>query len=174
MTVPVPEPVPELRGGAVVLRRVLSGEESVLDAIVREPAVAAWWTPPALEDYADMLAVVATDDGSLIGAVRFDEEDDPEFRRAGIDIFLTTARHGRGLGTDAVRTLARWLIAERGHHRLTIDPAAANTAAIRSYEKVGFRPVGVMRAYQRDPRTGAWTDGLLMDLLAHDLTPALP
>jgi aminoglycoside 6'-N-acetyltransferase len=61
-----------------------------------------------------------------------------------------------------------WLIRERGHHRLTIDPAAANEQAIRAYTKVGFRPVGFMRRYQR---TGDdWEDGLLMDLLADELT----
>ncbi len=57
---------------------------------------------------------------------------------------------------------------ERGHHRCTIDPAADNTPAIRAYEKVGFRPVGVMRGYWRSP-SGEWRDGLLMDLLAPEL-----
>jgi aminoglycoside 6'-N-acetyltransferase len=64
--------------------------------------------------------------------------------------------------------LARYLIEERGHHRLTIDPAADNAAAIRAYEKVGFRPVGRMRSYERGP-DGTWHDGLLMDLLADEL-----
>ena len=64
--------------------------------------------------------------------------------------------------------LARHLLAERGHHRITIDPAAANTAAIRTYEKVGFRPVGVMRLYEQGP-DGTWHDGLLMELLAGEL-----
>ncbi|MFE0103396.1 aminoglycoside 6'-N-acetyltransferase [Streptomyces sp. NPDC059009] len=155
----------ELRGDKVVLRSATSGDSEVLDRIVREPEVAAWWSPP--EDYEDMLAVVA--EGEVVGAIQFEEETDPEFRHAGIDIFLTARQHGKGLGTDAVRTLARWLVTERGHHRLVIDPAAANTAAIRSYGKVGFKPVGVMRAYGRDHRTGRWQDGLLMDLLAEEL-----
>jgi aminoglycoside 6'-N-acetyltransferase len=67
-----------------------------------------------------------------------------------------------------VRTLARYLIHDRGHHRLTIDPSTDNHAAIRAYEKVGFRPVGVMRQYERSPE-GDWRDGLLMDLLADEL-----
>ncbi|MFG2693417.1 aminoglycoside 6'-N-acetyltransferase [Kitasatospora sp. NPDC048407] len=156
----------ELRGGKVVLRSVAVGDEEVLDRIVREPEVAAWWSPP--DDFAGMLAVVL--DGEVIGAIQFAEETDPEYRHAGLDIFLTAGHHGKGIGTDAVRTLARWLVHERGHHRLTIDPAAANTAAIRSYAKVGFKPVGIMRAYWRDHRTGTWQDGLLMDLLAEELT----
>ena len=57
---------------------------------------------------------------------------------------------------------------DRGHHRITIDPAAANVRAIAAYAKVGFRPVGVMRRYQRMP-DGRWVDALLMDLLADEL-----
>ncbi|MFC9233720.1 aminoglycoside 6'-N-acetyltransferase [Streptomyces decoyicus] len=155
----------ELRGVSVVLRPTVDADIATLGRIVREPEVAAWWSVP--DDYQDMLAVLF--DGEVIGAIQFSEETDPEFRHAGIDIFLTAKRHGQGLGTDAVRTLARWLIHERGHHRLTIDPAADNTAAIRSYRKVGFKPVGIMRAYGRDHRTGGWADGLLMDLLADEL-----
>lgn len=107
-------------------------------------------------------------DGELIGLIQYHEEDEPAFRHAGIDLFLTAHAHGQGLGTDAVRTLARYLTEERGHHRLTIDPAADNAAAIRAYEKVGFRPVGPMREHWRSP-DGTWHDGLLMDLLAGDL-----
>ncbi|MET7382110.1 aminoglycoside 6'-N-acetyltransferase [Streptomyces sp. NPDC005526] len=155
----------ELRGERVVLRPVTDGDDEILDRIVSEPEVAVWWPPP--DDYAGMLAVLH--EGEVIGAVQFEEETDPEFRHAGIDVFLAARQHGKGLGTDTVRTVARWLVRERGHHRLTIDPAAANTTAIRCYRRVGFRPVGVMRAYWRNHRTGVWQDGLLMDLLAHEL-----
>ncbi len=83
--------------------------------------------------------------------------------------------HGRGIGTEAVRILARHLLRDRGHHRLVIDPAASNEVAIRAYRRVGFRPVGIMRQYERGP-DGSWHDGLLMDLLADELTepPAGP
>jgi aminoglycoside 6'-N-acetyltransferase len=81
---------------------------------------------------------------------------------------MSSRFQGRGIGTDAVRTMARYLIEVRGHHRLTIDPAAANARAIHVYEKVGFRPVGVMRRYERG-QDGTFHDGLLMDLLADEL-----
>jgi aminoglycoside 6'-N-acetyltransferase len=59
------------------------------------------------------------------------------------------------------------VVGDHGHHRLTIDPAADNEAAIRTYRKVGFKPVGVLRRYERDS-DGTWHDGLLMDLLAEE------
>jgi aminoglycoside 6'-N-acetyltransferase len=95
------------------------------------------------------------------------EEEDPDYRNAAIDITLVGESIGKGLGPDSLRTIATYLFAERGHHRLTIDPAAANARAVRAYEKAGFRRVGLMRQYQRGP-DGAWTDGLLMDMLRED------
>ena len=59
---------------------------------------------------------------------------------------------------------------ERGHRRLTIDPAAENAGAIRAYERVGFREVGIMRKYERDPEA-LWRDGLLMDMLEEEFNP---
>ena len=108
------------------------------------------------------------DEGRVVGAIQWYEEDDPMYRHAGMDLYLDPAYHGKGLGTDAVRTLARHIVHDHGHHRITIDPAADNHAAIRCYSKVGFRPVGVMRRYERAP-DGTWHDGLLMDLLAEEL-----
>ena len=67
----------------------------------------------------------------------------------------------------------RHLFETLGHHRLTIDPAVANERAIRCYEAVGFRRVGMMRRYERG-EDGAWHDGLLMDLLAEDWRRDVP
>lgn len=99
--------------------------------------------------------------------IEFHKENTPDFRHAGIDLFLDPQVHGRGLGGEAIALVARHLFEARGHHRLTIDPALANDRAIRCYEKVGFRRVGVMRSYWRDP-DGVWRDGLLVEALRTD------
>lgn len=166
----------ELRGDRVVLRTLADADVARLVEISREPEFRRWW--PDLDEE-DLAAKAAGDGGSVvfaitlggdvIGVAQFYEEDDPEYRHAGIDLGLATAFQNRGLGTDTVRTLARHLVNERGHHRLVIDPVAHNQRAIRCYEKVGFRPVGVVRRYQRGD-DGSWHDGLLMDLLADELT----
>ena len=85
------------------------------------------------------------------------------YRHASIDIFLDPAVHGRGIGKDAVGTLVRYLTVDLGHHRLVIDPAADNAAAIACYSAVGFEPVGIMRKYEKGP--DGWHDSLLMDLI---------
>ncbi len=162
-----------LIGRRVTLRNATLDDMAQVSSIRHEPEVERRWgvlEDGELEEFLqDEKTFVIEADGEIIGAIQFDEESDPMYRRAGIDIFLTTSRHAQGFGSEAVGVLARYLIEERGHHRLTIDPAADNAAAIRAYEKVGFRAVGVMRSYERGP-DGNWHDGLLMEMLAEDLT----
>jgi aminoglycoside 6'-N-acetyltransferase len=157
----------EIRGLLVVLRPVVADDVDALRAIVAQPAVAVWWgeQPPdfPLTDEPTATRFVILEDGEAAGMIQYSEELDPDYRHASIDLFLDTDRHGRGLGSDAVRTLADYLIAERGHHRVTIDPAADNHPAIRAYEKAGFERVGVMRAAWRDTWTGEWRDTLFME-----------
>jgi RimJ/RimL family protein N-acetyltransferase len=166
----------ELRGQRVVLAPVEPGHVEELRRILHTPAVHRRWgnddSAPAWpfdDPSASRFAVLV--DGSVRGLVQYAEETEPAYRHASIDIFLDPAVHGQGFGRDAVHTLARHLIRDRGHHRLTIDPAVDNEPAIRCYTAVGFRPVGVLRQYERDADGGGWHDGLLMDLLAGELDP---
>jgi aminoglycoside 6'-N-acetyltransferase len=112
-------------------------------------------------------------DGTIVGWIQWQAEDDPDYRHASIDVYVDPAVHGQGIGTDAVATIARHLFDDHGHHRIEIDPAAHNAAAIRAYTKVGFRPIGVTRQSERGP-DGTWHDGLLMDLLADELADRDP
>ena len=165
---------PTLPGELVSLRPLEAGDRARLRDILAEPAVAHWWGPDGPDDAVDeWLEDISTTfaievGGAVVGSIQYAEQDDPDYRHAGIDLFIDTSHQGRGLGPDAIRTLARHLFDERGHHRLTIDPSAANARAIAAYRRVGFRPVGVMRAYERGA-DGTFHDGLLMDMLLDDL-----
>ena len=165
-----------LDGRFVHLRPAVPADATRFAEILSDPSVHARWQ--AADPAADARALAGEDeevavwaievDGRVVGIIQAAEETDPRYRHAGIDIVLESAAQGRGLGPDAVRTVAGWLIDGRGHHRLTIDPAADNAPAITAYAKVGFRPVGLMRRYEGD-LDGTWHDGLLMDLLAGEL-----
>ena len=165
----------ELAGDHVVLRPIEAADRVTLRGILADPEVRRWWGP---EDLDAAAADLYDDDahgytirvaGEIVGYVQYTEENEPDYRHAGIDVFLGPQGRGRGFGPDAIRTLARYLFEVRGHHRLTIDPAASNERAIAVYERVGFRRVGVMRRYERGP-DGEFHDGVLLDMLRGELT----
>ena len=62
-------------------------------------------------------------------------------RMSGLDMFLTPAARNRGLGPDAARALALWLLTAGGVSRVTVDPYASNERGVRAWTKAGFRIV---------------------------------
>lgn len=168
---------PTLVGARVTVRPGRAEDVLVLQAVLAEPSVVRWWGDPEPTEetegkllgssYAVLLVIEVA--GEVAGGIEYHEELEPAYHHAGIDIFLGERWQGRGYGAEAIRLVARFLFEQRHHHRLTIDPAAENTRAIASYTKVGFRPVGIMRQYERQV-DGQWHDGLLMDLLRDELT----
>lgn len=163
--------LPSLEGERLLLRPAQAEDADVLADILAEPEVARWWGHNDLDSVREELraqpSFVIVIEDAVAGWLQVHEESEPDYPSVAFDIALTTALHGRGHGQEALR-LAIGHFIERGHHRFSIDPAAANERAIRSYTRVGFKPVGVMRAYERAP-DGTWRDGLLMDLLAAEL-----
>ena len=159
--------VPTLHGDRVVLRPLTYDDAPAILAILAEPGVASWWRraewEQVTEEGATVLAITVDDE--IVGSIQFNEEADPDYRHAAIDIFVADAWQDRGVGSDAMRALIGYLTERRGHHRLTVDPAAANARAIHVYERLGFRPVGTMRAYER-VAGDTWRDALLMELVA--------
>lgn len=171
-----------LQGTRLVLRPVTRQDLPRLFEILRQPDVARFWAPPDDEREREGLLLGSDPDGAeaittfavtlrgeVIGYIAAWEKLEPEYRHAGVDLFVDSARHGMGYGVEAIRLVCRWLFDERGHHRVIIDPAADNQRAIRSYEKAGFRRVGVLRRYERGA-DGTFHDGLLLDLLPEDLS----
>jgi aminoglycoside 6'-N-acetyltransferase len=166
-----------LQGASVTLRPAATNDIPELARIRRTPEVHRHWRGgddmvAAVQqdlDEPDSTAYVIELDGRVVGWIQWQEEEDPEYRHASMDLYVDPAVHDRGIGTDALRTLARHLIVDHGHHRLTIDPATDNAPAIGCYTKVGFRPVGIQRQAERG-NDGTWHDSLLMDLLADELT----
>ena len=145
--------------------------------LLAAPTLARWWGPYSedrlrhefLDDAtAETFAVEA--DGRLVGVLAICEQQEPDYYHAALDISIGEPHQRQGLGSDTLRTVITFLVEERGHHRLTVDPAAENLDAIRFYQRLGFEPVGVMRCYERDPR-GGWRDGLLMELVVCDSGP---
>jgi aminoglycoside 6'-N-acetyltransferase len=159
------------------LRPIDADHVPALARLFRDPEIIRWWgrfdrariEADLLHDDDPNTCIYAIEvDGQVAGLIQSWEEPDPDYRRASLDIALGSEWHGTGVAIEALRTLARHLITERGHHHLTIDPAADNARAIACYRKLGFRPVGILRQNERGA-DGAFHDSLLMDLLADEL-----
>lgn len=164
----------DLDPSKIRLRPVTDDDIGDLRWIHERPEVVRWWDEPADGfpwDEPDSTRLTIVVDGQVGGMIQYWEEDEPKYRHAGIDLFIDPALHDKGIGTAAVREVARHLFEARGHHRLEIDPATENKAAIRVYEKVGFKPVGVTRRSERDPDGKGWHDSLLMDMLSTEFNP---
>lgn len=174
-----------LRGRISVLRPLAESDVDTLTVILAHPDVARWWEGYDTSRVRDELLaegdggsfaiVPLPEDGGdvasnapLAGLIQFYEQDDPDYRHAGVDLFVDPDHHGRGLGRDAIVTLARHLIEDRGHHRIIIDPSVANERAIAVFKAIGFREVGVMRRYERRA-DGTWGNNMLLELLADEL-----
>jgi aminoglycoside 6'-N-acetyltransferase len=163
-----------MRRGEVALRPLREADRPFLLELVGRPGVAEWWGTPdppereweGLVNDGSSWAIEIR--GEVAGWLGYSEELEPDYKHASLDITLAPEFHDRGYGRTALRLAARWLIDERGHHRLTMDPERANERAISAYAAVGFKPVGVMRKADRNA-TGVWADALLMDLLAEEL-----
>jgi len=160
-----------LRGDRLLLRPMKPADIPDLARIASQPEVARWWGEVSHEELTDkaaggdgVVAFAVESDGRLIGLIQFSAEPDPRYRHATVDLFLSASHQGRGLGREAVGLVVRHLIDDLGHHRITIDPAAANERAIRCYAAAGFTAVGVMRRYERGA-DGSFHDGLLMELV---------
>ena len=93
-----------LRGQLVTLRTVTEEDVDRLVSILEEPSVAARWGHPSSDpeteirhDFLGLETAFAIElDGEVVGAIGATEEPTPQYRNAGVDIFLTTERHNRG------------------------------------------------------------------------------
>jgi aminoglycoside 6'-N-acetyltransferase len=157
---------------AVTLSRTTAADADALRAIHAHPDVARFWYAPSPEfpelDDDELTRFTIRCDGEIAGLIQFSEERDPNYRCAAIDLFVAPDHHRRGVASAAIAQIVDHLTRERGHHRITIDPAAHNDAAIACYAKAGFRAVGTLHAAERDQDGDGWHDVLLMELVVTD------
>ena len=154
--------IPTLVGERVTLRQGRDADLQTLAVIYAHPEVARWWPGEDAESLrskieqneADVEAWVIEVEGRPGGLIQVYEQADPQYRHAGIDLALAPGLHGRGLGPEAIEVMVDYLHAQLGHHRVVIDPNAANARAVRACAKAGFRRVGVMRLYEWDVHLG--------------------
>jgi RimJ/RimL family protein N-acetyltransferase len=166
------------------LVRLRAYEKSDADALFRwfsDEEVTQWLGPPAFRSRAHQeefieLAQASSDDakyfaietldGKLVGdcGLRF---IDWKSRKA--EFFITIGEKqfwGKGLGTDALRTVIRLAFDKMNLNRLWLSVLVDNPRAVRCYEKCGFVREGLMR--QESYVDGKYRDVLMMALLREE------
>ena len=180
----VDEPEIEVRTERLVLRRFTPED---LPAFVRyrsDPDVAryqSWDVGYSLDDAARFLeedrAVVALTPGSWVQLAAIEVtsgtlvgdcavhalDDQPDTYEIGVT--FSPGAQGRGLASEAVGAVVRWLFSERGAHRVIGECDARNDAVQRLFERLGFRLEA--RLVEAD-----WFDGEWITLLIYALLPA--
>jgi aminoglycoside 6'-N-acetyltransferase len=143
-----------VRGVLTTLRPADAGDVDRLVAWHADPDVARYWDDETFTR-ADMQERLARDD---VEAWIVEETGDPvgflQVHPEGLDMFLIPAARGRGLGPDAARAMAEYLIRERGRERVTVDPYVWNRGAVRAWERAGF--VEVSRQEADAEHTAPW------------------
>jgi RimJ/RimL family protein N-acetyltransferase len=172
---------PDLTGTRVRLRPWRPDDADAVFAACQDDGIQRWTTVPSpytREDavaYVSSVAPQAWDDGGAVFAV----EDLATGEIAGsigahgmrdgiahIGYWTAPEARGRGLTSDALRTVARWFLRERGAARVELVVEPANTASVRVAEAAGFTAEGVLR--QRLVVRGRRADVVMYSLLPGD------
>ncbi len=171
---------PTLRGPLVTLRNPRPEDLEPLFAILQEPEVSLWWVGYDRErvqaeiiDAPGVARVIQIGD-DVAGALFVYRGEDAEYPTTVMHIFLGTGFRGQRAGEEAIALATRHEFSE-GITRITLDPNVRNAGAIRSYERLGFQTIGILRDYQVRPG-GELEDALFMDLTRRDFPagPPLP
>lgn len=106
---------------------------------------------------------IRTLDGELIGTCGVGGIS-PIHQTAGLGIGIFNKEYwGKGLGTDAMRTLCAFSFHGVNLHRLELEVHDFNQRAYQCYIKIGFKEVGRLR--KKHFISGQYHDSIIMDFL---------
>ena len=145
----------------ITFRPLQATDFKLMHRWLNEPHVIKWWEKaPSYEDvvkkYSDRIksdtkihVFIMQNEGKDFGMIQYYIEDDKEYqlddKACAIDLFIGEENMlYKGLGTKAIKQCITDLIVP--HYNPTyicIDPDETNEAAIKAYQKVGFKTVQI-------------------------------
>ena len=175
-------PDPPLDDGVVVLRGWRTSDAPDIARMFQDPEALEWTRAPAPYREGDArqwlaslpaqmrrgaslpLAVTDAEDGSLLGSIELRMQAEG---RAEFGYVVAAWARGRGIGTRAVRLLARWAFDVLQLERLEVLAQPGNDRSQALAERVGFTREGVLRSHSLV--RGGRKDMVLMSLLRGEL-----
>jgi aminoglycoside 6'-N-acetyltransferase len=165
-----------IRGERTVLRPASEDDLDLLVGWLADPEVYRWWEgrPLSRDQVADVYTggrrpevepFVIEADGVPVGYLQIWQGTETS---GGIDMFLVPGARGRGLGPDAARAAADFLLDHRGWSEVTVDPLVDNLRAIRAFQRAGFTP----EDEELDEETGKRILRMIVHREVQDVRPA--
>jgi len=149
-----------IKGSTFVIRHVLPGDLPALVPLLNDPDVRGEYLPSAIHSPVDLerkiredgmandgltrLVIVAQPDDTIIGTV-WHAKGVPYFNAREIGYTVLSEYRGRGIVTEAVNLLVRYLFNSTLVNRLEIRMDARNLASEKVAIKCGFQKEGVSR-----------------------------
>ena len=151
---------PTLTGTRVLLRPWDPADADAVFAACQDVEIQRWTTVPSPYSLADavgyvttvaseawehggvLLAVIEAATGQFAGSIGAHHVIDGV---AQVGYWTAPAARGRGLTSDALRTLTRWLLHEGGAARVELVVEPANVGSVRVAEAAGFMREGLLR-----------------------------
>lgn len=113
---------------------------------------------------------VETLDGDYVGQIGL-HEIDWRHRHATAGIVIGVKEYwDKGYGSDAMRTLLRYAFDTLNLHKVSLGAFADNKRALRTYEKCGYRTIGVQREHRYS--YGRYQDEVMMEVLEDEFRRA--
>jgi RimJ/RimL family protein N-acetyltransferase len=113
---------------------------------VSQPEHDAWFERIRNRDDVEIFGIRRRGDDRLIGSCQLNEIDG-HHRTCELQIRIGDASdRGQGYGTEAVELLLRHAFDDLGLERVGLHVFDGNAAAIRAYERAGFRREGLLRS----------------------------
>jgi RimJ/RimL family protein N-acetyltransferase len=172
----------EVRGDRVVLRAWRLEDVPAVAAACRDPEIAHWLAlvpQPYTEEHARLyiedcidapedrqpFAITDASSGEVVGSI---DMRISRLQTGHIGYWMAPQARGRGICTEALRTLSRWAIEELDVGRVELVTDPENIASQRVAEKAGFQREGVLRSMLLN-RDGSRRDGVMFSLLPGEL-----
>lgn len=170
-----------LTGNLVDLRAIEPADLELLTVWMNDPAVMLYWGRPGntvtIAEVAEnerreaargtsRKYMIATKSGRRVGIIDYYDLDWVA-RSAWTSVLIGDQEYwGGGYGTDAMRTLLRYLFRQLGLHRVSLNVHESNARAQKSYAKNGFTTEGTLREWAYFD--GRWVNAILMSVLDRD------
>jgi ribosomal-protein-alanine N-acetyltransferase len=176
----------ELRDGSLLLRPWRLDDVPRVAEVCRDPEISRWtrvpspyteeharsWIERTVQDWERRegeaaFAVTDARTGEIVGAIGLRLLEDEYTARGSIGYWVAADARGRGVATDALRSVSRWALRQLGLPRVELVTDPANRASQRVAEKAGFRQEGLLRGYIQMPN--GQRDCVMFSLLAGEL-----